>query len=139
MQGDDVVIIVNEATNPEHPLNHLIHNPDPPRMMKKSIFNRPDDLITLHTAHHNTDYSAYETRDKKTIHTHVVQNHIRLIPYNSIINRPPLKSTNPRKNFLVRPGDSLLSSGRTNPPSCYPTLITLTLSPILPQPAPCVE
>ena len=58
-------------------------------MKKKSIFNSPEDLITLHTAHHNTDYSAYKTQDKKTIHTHVVQNHIRTIPNNSIINRPP--------------------------------------------------
>ncbi|MEL6805403.1 MAG: hypothetical protein AAFO91_16665, partial [Bacteroidota bacterium] len=78
-----------DSTRPDHPLNKLLHNPDPPRLMKKTIFNNSDNLITLHTTHHNTDQPAHKTQAKKTIHTQIVQQHLLTIPDSSILNRPP--------------------------------------------------
>ena len=77
------------ATTPEHPLNHLLHNPQPPRLMKKTIFNTTDNLISLHTAHHHTDHPIHTIRAKKTIHTQVVSEHLSTTPNNPILNRPP--------------------------------------------------
>ena len=34
--------------------NRLLYNPVPPPMMKKSIFNNPDNLIIIHTTDHKT-------------------------------------------------------------------------------------
>ena len=57
--------------------------------MKKTIFNNTDNLITLHTTHHNTDQPAHKTQAKKTIHTQTVQQHLLTIPDSNIFNRPP--------------------------------------------------
>ena len=77
------------STYPEHPLNKLLHNPVPPRMMMNSLFNNPDNLIIIHTAHHETDQAAYKTNDKKTILTQAVQQHLLTIPNNSVLNISP--------------------------------------------------
>ena len=50
-----------DVTTPDHPLNKLLQNPAPPRIMKKSIFNSPDNLILLHTTHHNIDHLTHKT------------------------------------------------------------------------------
>ena len=78
----------HEATRPDHPLNHLLQNPRPPRIMKKTIFNNSDNLITLHTAHHNTNQRSHLLQDRKTIHTHAVTQHLATLPNSSILNRP---------------------------------------------------
>ena len=78
-----------DATTPNHPLNRMLQNPAPPRMMKKSIFNNPDNLILLQTTHHNTDHQIHKTQAKKTIHTEAVQRHLLTIPDSRILNRPP--------------------------------------------------
>ena len=36
----------HDSTNPDHHLNKLLHNPSPPRMMKKSIFNNTENLYS---------------------------------------------------------------------------------------------
>ena len=48
------------STNPEHPLNHLLHDPSPSRTMKKSIFNNTDNLTLLHHAHPIKENNAYK-------------------------------------------------------------------------------
>ena len=70
-------------------MNRLLHNPPPPRSMKKSIFNNTDNLILLHSTHHNTDQQTHRTQARKTIHTQAVQQHLLTIPNSSILNRPP--------------------------------------------------
>ena len=76
----------HQSTNPEHQLNKLLQNPVPRCMMKKSIFNNPGNLITIHTAHHN--HSAFMIQDKKAIGTHIVHQHLTNIQNNSITYRP---------------------------------------------------
>ena len=78
-----------DTTLPDHPLNHLHYNPTPPRLKRKSIFNHTDDLITLHTAHHDQDQLPHKTQAKKIIHTQAVQQHLATIPDNSILHRRP--------------------------------------------------
>ena len=80
-----------DSTRPDHPLNRLLYTPTPPRFMKETIFNSPDNLITLHTVHHNTDQPACKTLAKKTIHTQAVRQHLQTIPDSTILNGPPLK------------------------------------------------
>ena len=59
--------------------------------MKETIFNSPDNLISLHTVHHNTDQPACKTLAKKTIHTQAVRQHLQTIPDSTILNGPPPK------------------------------------------------
>ena len=92
-------MLVMMTINPDHPLNKLLHNPAPPRMMKNSIFNNPDNLIIIHTAHHETDQATCKTIDKKTIHTHAVQQHLLTIPNNIVLNRPPPKIDESKKEL----------------------------------------
>ena len=78
-----------DSTNPDHPLHKLLHNPSQPRMMKKSNFNNRENLILLHTAHHNTNQQTHKTQAKKTIHSQAVQQHLLTIPDSTILNRRP--------------------------------------------------
>merc|ERR1712002_1165173 len=51
----------HEATKPEHPLNHHLHQPQPPRLMKSTIFNNTNKVITLHTHTHTHTHTPTHT------------------------------------------------------------------------------
>ena len=102
-----------DSTKPDYPLNRLLHTPTPPRLMKKTIFNNPGNLISLHTFHHNTDQPACKTLAKKTIHTQAVRQHLETIPDSTILNRPPPK-VDDSEDKLPRQTQRMLAQLRAN-------------------------
>ena len=81
--------------------------------MKKTIFNHPDNLISYHTAHHNTDQPIHKTLAKKTIHTQAVRQHLTTIPDSRILNRPPPEKDK-TETELPRQTQRLLAQLRAN-------------------------
>ena len=49
------------------------------------IVNNFDNLIILHTAHHNTDQCSHTLQTRKTIHTHAVAQHLVTVSNSSIL------------------------------------------------------
>ena len=69
-----------------HPLNHLIHQPTPPRNMKTSIF-QPNNDYTINIPLTTTNPTELQIKQNiKTIHTQIVHSHLSQRHPNKVIN-----------------------------------------------------
>ena len=102
-----------KAQHPDHPLHYLTEQPDHPRLMKQTTLNNRNDYITrIDTDPDSIDDDQIKS-NLKTIHTTIVQRHLRDRPNNKILDRPP-PDIDKSEETLTRPTRRRLAQLRTN-------------------------
>ena len=102
-----------KAQHPDHPLHYLTNQPDYPRLMKQTTFNRNNNYtVQIDTDPNTVDEDTTKT-NLKTIHTTIVRNHLRDRPDNKVLNRqaPDIDQT---EETLPRQTRRRLAQLRTN-------------------------
>ena len=75
-----------KTQNPAHPLHHLTRHGRPPRLMKSTIFHNQDYTINKDTDPAISNDGTVKI-NMKTIHTAVVQEHLRKRPPNTLLGQ----------------------------------------------------
>ena len=76
-----------QSLNVNHTLHHLTTQPNPPRMMKQTIYHNLNFTTNIDTSPHLATPTAIK-QNLKTIHSQIVQNNIAR-NHNSLLNAPP--------------------------------------------------
>jgi hypothetical protein len=73
-----------KASNPKHPLNHLLNPQEPPRRMKETIFNSQT-ITRIQKCTGETVTQEEMSRNIKTLHTDAVEEYLRSRENNALI------------------------------------------------------
>ena len=76
------------ARDVEHPMHYAISEPEPERKMKRTAFDTSY-VMTVHNCDKEGEEYKERKRNKKTLHTTIVQEHLRTIPIHPLINICP--------------------------------------------------
>jgi hypothetical protein len=84
-----------------HPVNHLVHQPPPPRQMKSTIVNI-NYPTKIHKCNNHPHSELATTQGVKTLHTHLTKEYLARKPTNRLLGRQAPTINIQEKNICRR-------------------------------------